>query len=337
MKSEDQKKLNNLYLRYQNYDNDGTKYFYNITYKTLSSNEAQTKAKRHTGVEKFREHIEELMEHYKDVSTITITDYTGKSPKAGQINPPMDIYLLDVKTVDTTPKIILHEKAANSSPSGEGRGGTDILQGLSGLFAGTEYEGLGNIAPLAKFIEDKHVISRLREKNDEQAVEITALKRKNDELQQKYDTLNGNFERIQDDADDMEYELNEYRTRDKKQDKWVSMLGAAGASLAKNFIRQNPAILSGIIPAEQLAGMFADDEAPPQPSPNGEGDLTDEEQNRLEDATTVFEWLQTLEPATFAKVISIIAVLRQNIAYADRILSFLRSQSSQTSSLSPIP
>jgi hypothetical protein len=89
MKSEDQKKLNNLYLRYQNYDNDGTKYFYNITYKTLSGSEAQTKAKRHTGVEKFREHIEELMENYKDVSTITVTDFTGKSPRAGQINPPM--------------------------------------------------------------------------------------------------------------------------------------------------------------------------------------------------------------------------------------------------------
>ena len=335
MKAEDQSKLNNLYLRYQNYDNDGKKYFFDIKYCTLSCDKPQEKAFRDKGAGKFREHIEELMENFKDVSVIIVTDYRGTSHKAAPINPQTEIYLLDVKTVDATPKIILHEKG-QSEPTPRAAN-FDIMQGLSGMFAGTEYEGLGNIAPLAKFIEDKHVISRLREKNDEQTAEITALKRKNDELQQKYDTLNGNFERIQDDADDMEFELNEYRTRDKKQDKWVSMLGAAGASLAKNFIRQNPAILSGIIPAEQLAGMFADDEAPPQPSPNGEGDLTDEEQNRLEDATTVFEWLQTLEPATFAKVISIIAVLRQNIAYADRILSFLRSQSPQTSSLSPIP
>jgi hypothetical protein len=64
--------------------------------------------------------------------------------------------------------------------------------------------------------------------------------------------------------------------------------------------------------------------------------LTDEEQNRLDDATTVFEWLQTLEPTAFSKVISIIAVLRQNKDYADRILTFLRSQSSQSPSLSTI-
>jgi hypothetical protein len=221
MKSEDQKKLNNLYHRYQNYDNDGTKYMYDIYYSTLS-NDGQLKAKRHTGVEKFREHIEELMENFKDVCSITVTDYSGKSPRASVINPPMVIHLLDVKTVDTTPKIIVHDKA-NSLPSGEGRGGaSDILQGLSGLFVGTEYEGLGNIAPLAKFLDDKHVINRLREKNDEQAHEITDLKRKSDEWQQKYETLNGNFERLQDEADDMEDELSEYRGRDKKQDKWVT-------------------------------------------------------------------------------------------------------------------
>ena len=63
----------------------------------------------------------------------------------------------------------------------------------------------------------------------------------------------------------MEDELNGYRNRDKKQDKWLSLLGAARASIAKNFIRDNPGILSGIIPAEQLAGMLSDDEAPTLP------------------------------------------------------------------------
>jgi TolA-binding protein len=319
MKAEDQKKLNNLYLRYQNYDNDGTKYFYDINFSTLSSN-GQQKAKRHTGVEKFREHIEDLMQNYKDVSVITVTDYTGKSPKANPINSPMDIYLLDVKSIDASPKIIMHEKEQPEPQVGR-QTGTDILQGLSGLFVGTEYEGLGNIAPLAKFIDDKHVISRLTEKNTEQTQKITELERKNNEWQQKYETLNGSFEKLQDDADDMDDELNEYRRRDKKHDKWVSVVDAAGASIAKNFIRQNPNILSGIIPAEQLAGILSDDDtAQPDTQRNNH---TDEEQNRLEDATTAFEWLQTLDETAFEKVISIISVLRQNTAYADNILSFL--------------
>jgi len=321
MKSEDQKKLNNLYHRYQNYDNDGTKYMYDIYYSTLS-NEQQLKAKRHTGVEKFREHIEELMENFKDVCTITVTDYSGKSPRAAVINPPMTIYLLDVKSVEATPKVILHEKGQpEQQPT---RPNLDIFQGLSGLFAGTEYEGLGNIAPLAKFIDDKHVISRLREKSDEQTRKIEELERKNNDLQQRYDTLNGVHERLQDEADDMEDELNEYRNRDKKQDKWVSVLGVAGASIAKNFIRQNPKILSGIIPADQLAGILSDDEQPhPSPPPNGEGELTDEEQNRMDDATTVFEWLQTLDDEVFTKVITVFSVIRQNTAYAAHILAFL--------------
>ena len=318
MKSEDQKKLNNLYHRYQNYDNDGTKYMYDIYYSTLS-NDRQLKAKRHTGVEKFREHIEELMENFKDVCSITVTDYAGVSPRASAINPPMTIYLLDVKSADATPKVIIHDKAG-SEQSGRQQQGVDILQGLSGLFAGTEYESLGNIAPLAKFIEDKHVISRLREKNEEQSGEIAELKRKNDEWRQKYETTNGAFEKLQDEADDMEDELEEYRRRDKKHDKWVSVLGATGASIAKNFLRQNPKILSGVIPADQLAGILSDDE-PPAAEP--QNNLTDEEQNRMDDAATVFEWLQTLEPPVFAKIISIVAVLRQNIAYADNILAFL--------------
>ena len=334
MKSEDQKKLNNLYHRYQNYDNDGTKYMYDIYYSTLT-NDGQLKAKRHTGVEKFREHIEDLMENFKDVYSITVTDFAGKSPRASVLNPPITIYLLDVKSVEATPKVIV-QGAPNSLPTGEGRGGaSDILQGLSGLFAGTEFEGLGNIAPVAKLIEDKHVINGLREKNEEQKQKIAELERKNNDLQQRYDTLNGTFERLQDDADDMEDELSGYHQRDHKQDKWVSVLGAAGASLAKNFIRQNPAILSGLIPAEQLAGMLSDEEEQPHPSPppNGEGELTDEQQNRLDDATVVFEWLQTLEPAVCAKVLSVISVLRQNTGYADHILTFLRSRSSSITSV----
>jgi TolA-binding protein len=236
----------------------------------------------------------------------------------------MTIYLIDVKRVETTPKIIVHDKGGGQSEPSARPVNTDFLAGLSGLFAGTEYEGLGNIAPLAKIIEDKHNISTLREKNEEQKQKIAELERKNNDLQQRYDTLNGTFERLQDDADDMEDERNGYRQRDKKQDKWVSVLGAAGASLAKNFIRQNPAILSGIIPAEQLAGMLSDDE-PAQPAAPVSA-LSETEQEHLDDATTVFEWLQTLEPTAFSKVISVIAVLRQNAAYADRILAFLRSQ-----------
>ena len=326
MKSEDQKKLNNLYHRYQNYDNDGTKYMYDIYYATLSS-DGQLKAKRHTGVEKFREHIEELMENFKDVCSITVTDYSGKSPRAAVINPPMTIYLLDVKSVDATPKVIIHDKGQPEQQPARPPN-MDIFQGLSDLFAGTEYEGLGNIAPLAKFIDDKHVISRLREKNDEQTRKIEELEHKNNDLQQRYDTLNGTFERLQDDADYMEDELNEYRQRDKKQDKWVSVLGVAGASIAKNFIRQNPKILSGFVSPEQLAGILSDDE-PTQPvePPNA---LTDEEQNRMDDATAVFEWLQTLEPETFMQVVSIVAVIRQNTAYAAHILKFLNGNKNLT-------
>jgi DNA repair exonuclease SbcCD ATPase subunit len=200
----------------------------------------------------------------------------------------------------------------------------DIFQGLGGLFAGTEFEGLGNIAPLAKFLDDKHVISRLREKNDEQAQKIIELERQNNDWQQKYETLNGNFEQLQDNADDLEDELNEYRQRDRKQDRWVSVLGAAGASLAKNFIRQNPNILSSIIPPDQLAGMFNDE---PAQSAQPQNQLTDEEQNRLDDATTVFDWLQTLDSNVFEKVIYIISILRQNTDYAAHIITFLRQTS----------
>ena len=108
--------------------------------------------------------------------------------------------------------------------------------------------------------------------------------------------------------------------------------GCAGASIAKNFIRQNPKILSGIIPADQLAGILSDDEQP-HPTEPQQNALTDEEQNRMDDATTVFEWLQTLEDDVFTKVITVFSVIRQNTAYAAHIIKFLNQKPAQSASV----
>ena len=318
MKPEDQKNLNNLYFRYQSYDTAGTKYAYDIYYTTIHGGE-QMKAKRDTGLNNFRRHIEELTERFEDVVSINVTDFTGKSKKCAMLNAPVEIRLLDVKNIENTPKVIVRNPG--QSEQAPVPTGADFIQGLNGLFAGTAYEGLGGLAPYIKGIDDKHTIERLREKNDEQTRKIAELEQRNGEWQQKYDTLNGQYERLQDDTDDLEEELSEYRSREQKRDKWMSVVGMAGATIAKNFIRQNPGILAGIIPAEQLAGILADDE---QPHPvETKNELSDEEQSRLDDATTVFEWLQTLDSETFEKVVSIISVIRQNIGYADHILAFL--------------
>jgi hypothetical protein len=69
--------------------------------------------------------------------------------------------------------------------------------------------------------------------------------------------------------------------------------------------------------------MFSDEMPHPDPPQNGEGSLPDEENERLDDATIVFDWLQTLDPETFEQVISVISVMRQNTAYAANILAFL--------------
>ena len=323
MKSEDQKNLNNLYHRYQMYDNDGTKYAYDIYYLTLNGGR-QMKAKRDSGVDKFRKHIDELMQNFDDVCCIEVSDYNGKSARAKEINNKVEIYLMDIKNMET-PKVLIREKIEPEKPK------TDIFKGLSGIFAGTSFEGLGELAPYIKNIDDKHTIDRIREKNEEQSHTIEELRRKCENWEQKYETLNREYGQLQDDADDMEDELDEYRARDKKQDGWVSMIGLAGASIAKNFIRQNPSILSGIIPAEQLAGMFADDES--AITSNSKSELNEEEQSRLDDATTVFEWLQTLEPDAFSQVISVISVLRKDTGYADHILSYLSGKRDKSLSL----
>jgi len=123
----------------------------------------------------------------------------------------------------------------------------------------------------------------------------------------------------------MEDELMQFHQRDRKQDKWIGMLGVAGASIAKNFLKQNPAILSGIIPADQLAGLLSDDEPTP-PAAEKENTLTEEEQSRFDDATTIFEWLQTLDAAVFEKVVQIIAIIRQNTNIAAHVLNFLNGK-----------
>ena len=319
MKADDQRNLNNLYHRYQSYDSAGTKYAFDVYFVTLHGVK-QMKVQRDKGVDNFRQHIEDLMQKFNDVATIIVTDYSGTSKKAAELNPPVEIHLLDVKNIRNTP-VIVQGATSQETPR---QTGVEILQGLAGLFAGTEFEGLGQIAPVAKMLDDKHTIDRLRERNEELRVKNEEFSRKSEEWQQKYETLNSQHERLQDKAYDLEDELDGLRERDQKNDKWISMIGLAGASVAKNFIRQNPGILSGIIPAEQLAGIFADDE--PAPTVEPVNALSEEEQERMDDTNTVFEWLQTLDDEIFTQVISIIAVLRQNTDYAAHILSFLNGK-----------
>ena len=324
MKTKDIKSINNLCLRYQNYDNDGTRYTYDILYTTIHSDGLSVKAKRQTGADNFRQHINELSENYDGVATVTVKDYSGQSRNAKEMNTPVHIELIDVKELGQTPKIIIRkpENEGQATPST----GMDVLQGLSGLFAGTEFEGLGSLAPLAKFMDDKHTIDRLREKYDEQTRHIAELERKHTELSEKHEMLNCEHEQLQDDTADMESELEYYRNQESKQGKWANMLGLAGASMAKNFLRQNPKILSGFIPAEQLAGIFSDDEPQIEPQMGG---LSEAEQTRLDEATAVFDWLQTLQPVQSGQVIGIISAIRQYPEYIPHIIQLLNGQNHQ--------
>ena len=322
MKAEDQTKFNNLWLRYQSYDNNGTKYAYDIHFTTLHGG-TQMKAKRDTGADNLRQHIEDLMQNFKDVVTIIVSDFTGKSKKCLPINEPVEIRLLDVKNIDT-PKVIVHNKSVSQSEPIAQR--TDY-SGLSGiLFAGTRYEGLGELAPYFKGLEDTNTIARITEKNEELARRLAELEQKNEEWQKKYETLDKEHELLQDEADDMEDELTMYRNRENKQDKIFGVLGGVGASIVKNFVRQNPALISGLIPAEQLAGIFAADDAAQATTSAPPTNVSSANDDRADDATIVFDWLQTLDDNTFEKVISIIAVLRQNTAYADLIIDFLKTK-----------
>ncbi len=314
MKARDLKSINNLSLRYQDYDNAGTKYAYDIRYTTIHSDGESVKAKRQRGADNFCQHIKDLSENYDGVATITVSDYSGTAQNARMINPPITIELIDVQTVGRMPQVIIRRDGQSEKTENPA---IDVLQGLSGLFSQTEYAGLGNLAPIAKFIDDKHTIDRLHEKCDEQAIHLTELERKNTELAGKYQSLTADYERLEDEADDMDDELEHYRRREQKQGNVMNMVGLAGASIAKTFLRQNPNILSGILPAEQLSGMLSDEINNMETVVVNE--LSDEEQELLDKATSVFEWLQTLEKSVFDDVFSIISVIRQQPAYAAHI------------------
>ena len=325
MKAEDQTKLNNLYRRYQGYDDCGTKYAFDINFITLQGGR-QMKAQRDTGVDNFRKHIDELIENFKDVASIYVTDFGGKSKKSQLLNDTVEIHLLDVRDIDSTQKIYLQKSVQSEQAQ---TSGMNLFSGFAGLGSLLGVEGEPPpVLIAAKFMDDKHNIERLREKNDEQTRRIAELERKNDELQRSYNVLNDSYEQLQDDADDMEDELRGYRDSNGKQDKIAGLLGSVVASAGKNFIRQNPNLLAGFIPAEQLAGIFAADDQVNQPaqteSAQVNDNLSDEEQERLDDATTVFEWLQTLEGEMFNDVISVISAMRKNAAYTSRILAFLK-------------
>jgi hypothetical protein len=323
--------INNLTLRFQDYDNAGTKYTFDIHYTTTNSPDEYIKAKRLHGADVFSKHIKDLTENYDHVATITVSDYNGTARNAHRINPPVTIRLIEKESDKQTSQAVNNQNrdtgqtvTATAIPNPN----FDVLQGLSGLFSGTEFAGFGNLAPVAKYIDDKHTISRLREKHDEQSVRFAEFERKNAELSAKYQSLSKDYEQLQAEADEMDEELEYYRSKEQKQANWMNMVGVAGASIAKSFLRQHPDILSGIIPVEQLSGILSADENSTEPA--SVSDLSEEEQERLDKATSMFEWFQALKNPLFDEVYSILSVIGQQPAYAQHIIRFLSGKSNKS-------
>lgn len=316
MKEKDLKTINNLKLRYQDYDRNGQKYAYDIYYTTIHASGQMLKASRECGADNFSRHIDELTREYDGVATITVADYAGVSKKAKELNPPLVIELMDIQSLQNTPRVLI-----NSQQSQEERPKNNDFSGLMGLL-GIEYEALGSLAPVVKVIDDKHTIERLKEKIENLSNDLQNERQKVISLTNEKEALALKYSNLEDEADDLADELKVYREKEAKRDQFSGLFGAVLASGAKTFLRQNPAILSGIIPADQLAGILNNspeqEEEPPTPQ------LSAEEQERLDDATIVFEWLQTLTGKRFEDVISIIAVIRQKPEYIPLIINYLQ-------------
>jgi hypothetical protein len=315
------KHINNITRRFQDYDKAGTKYAFDIHYTTVHSPGEYAKAKRLHGADIFEQNINDLLENYDDVATVTISDYCGKAANSHRMNPPVIIRLTNGATEEQEVQPSEREKAS----VGQEKPVQDVLQGLSGLFSGTEFAGYGNLAPIAKFIDDKHVIDRLREKCDEQSERLMVSERKNAELSAKYQSLSNDYEHLQEEADKMDEELEQYRNRQQKSDGVMNMIGLAGASIAKTFLRQNPSILSGIIPVEQLSGILSEDTDAAKPVTDN--DLSKGDRERMDKSTSMFEWIQALEEPLFDEVYSILSVIRRQPEYAAHIINVLSGKS----------
>ena len=316
MKEKDLKTINNLKLRYQDYDRNGQKYAYDIYYTTIHASGQMLKASRECGADNFSRHVDELTREYDGVATITVADFAGVSKKAKELNPPLIIELMDVQSIQSTPRVLI-----NTQRSPEERPQNNDFSGLMGLL-GIEYEALGSLAPVVKVIDDKHTIERLKEKIDNLSEALQSEKQKVISLTNEKEALSLKYSNLEDEADDLADEVKIYREKEAKQNQFSGLFGAVLASGAKTFLRQNPSILSGIIPAEQLAGILNNSTQQEIEVPTPQ--LSAEEQERLDDATTVFEWLQTLTGQRFQNVISIIAVMRQNPEYIQPIINYLQ-------------
>jgi hypothetical protein len=90
-----QKSINNISRRFRDYDKTQTKYAFDVHYSITHSPGEYVKAKRVQGADVFNSNINDLLENYEDVSTITVSDYCGKAANARRINPPVVIRLTD--------------------------------------------------------------------------------------------------------------------------------------------------------------------------------------------------------------------------------------------------
>jgi hypothetical protein len=193
-----------------------------------------------------------------------------------------------------------------------------------------ELQGLGDLAVPVGIMDSKHTINSLTDKNNELKEEKQKLLERTAALESQLAGLNDRYETLQDENADLEDELEEYHERDRKQNSITALAGAVVAKGAKMFIQKHPSILSGLIPAEALAGILNDEEPELEPIPAVDG-LDAAQQEQMDEATAIFEWLQTLEKDTFMQVATITGAMRSNADYIPHILKIITaSQPPQT-------
>ncbi|GHT78400.1 hypothetical protein FACS189464_1770 [Bacteroidia bacterium] len=319
MKEKDQKSINNLTLRYQNYDNEGVVYSYDILYTTIHSAGTSVKCRKQTGADAFRKHIAELCENFEGVSTITVQDYNGKSRSSKPMNAPVTIELLDVTHIEA-PRVVV-QSSASAPPSGGYVESLKDTMAKIGAVMYPELQGLGDLAVPVGIMDSKHTINTLTDKNNELQSRNLELVEKAKSLEERLAGMNDKYEQLQDENADLEDELEEYHERDRKQNSITALAGAVVARGAKMFIQKHPSILSGLLPAEALAGILNDEEPEPEPIPVVNG-LTPDQQEQMDKSTAVFDWLQSLDRDTFMRVANVIGIMQENPESVTPILQY---------------
>lgn len=337
----DLKKYERIFETMRDWDNEGQRYGFEILFETLQEpgHIKMATAKRITGASLFKEKMQRFFEN-KDIATVTVKIHSGVNNRAKTLSietlrinqapnvPIINYNVPEKKTALPQTTYISSNQQVVPEPShntaNNGLDGSGLLLGVLGVeIPQGGLNGPNGAETLQSMLTFRDNIIATKLSISEKDKEIAELKAKNTELlrlseekDKAINTLNSNFEKLENNLLDLQDENDKLmKLKPENSLLGISLTGLGSAILEKaaiNIIKSRPKLVGGLlgVDSETVLGLLnveQTNETTPNAHQHDDVEInpltgTPERKQELQAVANISKWLKTLDRNNLARV-----------------------------------